>query len=93
MPSNFIPFVAVWGVLALAMVVMIFWRKAIAAHEDDSLHVSQASAAQQQVAVANKLEVIDKWGKILTIVVVVTGLVIAAVYFYQTWQASSSIGV
>jgi len=93
MNSHLIPFVAAWCVLALAVVGMIFWRKAVAAHEDDSLHVSQTGAVQEQISVAHKLEQIDKWGKILTAIAVITGLILAGVYFYQMWVASSSIGV
>ena len=43
---------------------MIVWRKIVARNEDDQLHVLHTGAAvPQQVMVANKLEVIDKWGK------------------------------
>jgi len=93
MNNHLFPFVIAWALLALVVLVLVFWRKAIAAHEDDSLHVSQAGAVQQQVSIAQKLEQIDKWGKILTVIAVVTGLIIAGVYFYQMWVASSSIGV
>ncbi len=93
MSSHLLPFVVAWSVLAIAVIGMIFWRKAVAAHEDDSLHVSQTAAVQEQVSVNHKLEMIDKWGKILTVIAVVSGLILAGVYFYQMWIASSSIGV
>jgi len=93
MSSHLIPFVVAWSLLALVVLALVFWRRVVAAHEDDSLHVSQTGAVQQQVSVAQKLEQIDKWGKILTIITIVTGLVIAGVYFYQMWVASSTVGV
>jgi hypothetical protein len=93
MNSHLIPFIVIWAILAVVVIVLIAWRKAVSVHEDDSLHVSQAGASQQQVGLAAKLDQIDKWGKILTVIVVVYGLILASVYFYQMWVASSSIGV
>ena len=93
MNSHLIPFVVIWAALAAVVLVLIAWRKAISSHEDDSLHVSQAGAAQQQIGLSHKLDQIDKWGKILTIIAVVFGLILAGIYFYQMWVASSSIGV
>jgi hypothetical protein len=40
------------------------------------------AAVADQANVAHKLDVIDKWGKILTVVAVVSGLAIAAAYVY-----------
>jgi hypothetical protein len=93
MNSQLMPFVVVWAVLAIVVLFLIVWRKLVASHEDDSLHVAHAGAIQQQVGVAHKLEQIDKWGKTLTVIAVVFGLILAGVYFYQMWVASSSIGV
>ena len=36
-------------------------------------------------------EVVEKWGKSLTAVVVVAGLVLAAIYFYGVWQTGAGI--
>ena len=93
MNSHFIPFVIVWAVLAVVVLVLIALRKSVSSHEDDSLHVLEPGAVQAQVGVAHKLEQIDKWGKLLTIIAVIYGLILAGVYFYQSWIASSSIGV
>lgn len=95
MNSHLMPFVVIWSILAVVVIAMILWRKAVSSHEDDSLHVSQAEVgiSQQQIGLAQKLDQIDKWGKILTVIVVVSGLILACVYFYQMWVASSSIGV
>jgi hypothetical protein len=91
MTTNYIPFLALWGLMALSVLVLIIWRRQVAQDEDDSLHVLHAeSAVPRQMAVAHKLEVIDKWGKTLTILTVVAGFVIAAVYFYQLWVSTST---
>jgi hypothetical protein len=95
MSSHLIPFVMIWAVLAVMILALIVWRKSVASHEDDSLHVSAAGAGavEQQVSVAHKLEQIDKWGKLLTVIAVVYGLILAGVYFYQMWVASSTVGM
>ena len=87
---NLMPFVFVWTLFAASVLVLIVWRKAVARNEDDSLHMVQGAVAKQ-VSVAQKLELIDKWGKILTAVTVVSGLVLGAAYIYQTWVTASNI--
>jgi len=52
--------------------------------------VLQGSVAQQ-VTVAQKLEVIDKWGKILTVITLVFGLILGAAYVYQNFVQLSNI--
>ena len=66
-------------------------RKSVASNEDDSLHMMQGAAVAKQVSIAHKLEVIDKWGKILTAVTVGFGLVLGAAYTYQNWVTASNI--
>ena len=93
MHINLIPFFALWVVMAIAVIVMIAWRKSVASHEDETLHVMDTGAVSNQVQVAQKLDVIDRWGKILTAVTVIYGLALGAYYMYQSWVAMSRIGV
>ena len=93
MNINLTPYFVLWVALAVAVIGMIIWRKAITSHEDESLHVMDAGAASQQVNVAHKIDVIDKWGKILTAIAVIFGLIIGAIYMYQSWVAMSKVGV
>lgn len=85
------PFFVLWLVLATAVIALIVRRKMVASHEDDTLHVLQGAPMGQQQAVANKLDQIDKWGKILTVIAVVFGLLVGAAYVYQVWVQSSQI--
>jgi hypothetical protein len=85
------PFLGVEILLALAVIVMIAWRKAVARGEDDSLHVLQGNVVAQQKAVAQKLDTIDKWGKALTIIAVVFGVLVAVVYVYQVWVQGAQL--
>jgi len=82
MNFNLIPFVALWSVIALAVLGLLAWRKIVSSKEDDQLHVLDG-ATTDQVIVASKLDTIDKWGKILTVVAVVLGLLIAAAYVIE----------
>jgi len=84
------PLIVLWGLLAASVLVLIVWRKAVARNEDDNLHVLHTEAVPQQAMVAHKLEQIDKWGKIVTAVTVAFGLLIAAIFVYQTWMLAST---
>jgi hypothetical protein len=91
MTTNYVPFLVLWGLMALSVLVLIIWRRQVAQGEDDSLHVLHAdSAVPHQIAMAHKLEVIDKWGKTLTVLTVAAGIAIAGVYFYQMWVSTST---
>jgi hypothetical protein len=86
---NLLPYVVIWGVLATIVIVLAIYRRLIAPKEiDQVLHVDAAFAARQEV-VAKRLSVVDRWGKILTVLAVVYAVVLVAVYLYQGWQASN----
>jgi hypothetical protein len=87
---SLLPLLVLWGVLAVSVLALFVWHKAVGRNEDDTLHVLHADALPQQVAVAHKLEVIDRWGKTLTIVTVIYGILIGALFMYQTWVQTSS---
>ena len=92
MNFNLLPFAVLWMALALVVIGLIAYRKWIAKDEDDSLHIadSEMGMVSRQVVVANKLEVVDRWGKALTVVALVYGLAVAAIYLLQNWRASLS---
>ena len=92
MHIDLIPFLYLWLVLVAAVIVLFFWRQAIARKEDDSIHVLQGSAAQQ-VVVAQKLDQIDKWGKLVTIIAVVYGVILGAAAIMQAFFSPGASGV
>ena len=92
MNVNLMPYFILWVVLAAVVVFLIVWRKTVSIHEDETLHLD-AGGISQQLNVTHKLDVIDKWGKILTAITVIFGLVLGAVYMYQSWVALSKTGV
>jgi hypothetical protein len=85
MNINLLPYAAFWGVLAIVVVFLIFYRKSVSSHEDDSLHL-EGSGSMQQMSMAHRLTLIDRWGKTLTIIAVVYGVGLAAIYLYQVWN-------
>jgi uncharacterized membrane protein YdcZ (DUF606 family) len=85
MNVNLLPFAMFWGVLALVVVCLIFYRRAVTSREDDSIHL-EGGIASDQISLAHRLELIDRWGKTLTVAAVVFGLALAAIYLYQVWN-------
>ena len=93
MNIDFRPYLISWAVLALAVIVLFLWRRHVALKEDDTLRVLEApSVAAQQLDVANKLAVLDRWGKIVTAVTVLYGIIIAGAWAYQYFLQSTHTG-
>jgi hypothetical protein len=88
---NYLPLLVVWVAMALVVLGLFIWRQTVSRGEDDSLHVMHG-ALSQQTNMAQKLDMIDKWGKILTLITVVFGLLLAAAYIYGQFVGRSSLG-
>jgi hypothetical protein len=82
---NLTPAVVIWVVLAIVTLGLALYRKLISASEADLIHLGPGEERQipEQVALAAKLKAIDRWGKTLTVITVLIGLAMAAVYLYQ----------
>ena len=94
MYSSLMPFTILGVVLGLGVLSLAIWRWIAASHEDDTLHVLEASyAVPRQSALAHKLDVIDKWGEFLTIVTVVYAIILAIMYARRYWEAASRFGM
>jgi hypothetical protein len=91
MMTIFLPYIAGWGVLTTVVVILAIYRRRLDLRVDETLHVldSQASAIPAQAEVAKKLAVIDRWGKILTVLSVLYLLGIAAAYIYSSFNDTS----
>ncbi len=83
--------VLIWAMLALTLAGLVLARKFTARNEDDYIHLSDPRLATRQTQLAQKLDWFDRWGKALTSVVVVYGLVLAASYLYSSWQATGQL--
>jgi len=80
----------IWFVLTLFIAGLAIARKIAARNEDDLVHLGGGAeqAISQQVVVAQKLEWFDHWGKTLTVVDGVFGVVLLAIMLYSAWQES-----
>ena len=85
------PYIAIWAVLAFGVLVLFVRRRMVASKEDDQLHV-MSGVNPDQVTIAAKLDVIDKWGKILTVVALLFGMAILALYIYSNFVGRPSVG-
>jgi hypothetical protein len=83
--NTMIPYVVVWCLLALVVLGLALFRKFTSLREDSLIHIGpgEEKLIPKQVAVFHKLEVLDRWGQILTVVVAVSGLLLAALYLYR----------
>lgn len=74
-----------WGAMALLVIGMVFYRKVLTEREDDTIHLVDGDThVDEQAVLAKKVEAVDKWGKILTVVLVVSGLAMLGYYTYVT---------
>jgi hypothetical protein len=89
---NMTPVVGFWFVLGIVTVGLALYRKLVSRHEDTCIHFSPRGEplVANQVATARKLNLIDKCGETLTVITVVLGLLLAAVYLYNALLASGS---
>ncbi len=91
---NMIPYIAIWAVFGVAVLALALYRKILTFHGDDEfVHLTEGEQRliSHQVALGNKLEIIDRWGKVLTVLTAAFGLVIVAVILFEGWQASLQI--
>ncbi len=90
---NLFPYLATWIPLAVFVGVLAIYRGMLASHEDESIHVLEGDAAQvpAQLKLSRRLELIERWGKTLTVVVVLYGLLIAGMYLYSIWQQGAQL--
>src|SRR5262249_7351611 len=81
------PFVAGWLALACTIAGLAIYRKFVSTREDDMLHIlHDESHRLKQAALAHRLDLMDHWGKILTVVATVYGVLLAVGYFCQVWM-------
>ena len=86
------PYQLTWIVLATVVVGLAAYRYTLVRHEDATLDVLESGhAAREQSAVYRKANAVERWGKPLTVVVIVYGLALVAVYAYQVWLVGGQV--
>ncbi len=84
------PYVISWIVLAAVVGVLAVFRLRAGEHEDLAIHLDprESFATTMQAQTSRRIQHIEVWGKALTMVAVVYGLVLLALYFYHIAVAS-----
>jgi hypothetical protein len=89
---NLTPYLWTWAALAVAVLGMAAYRYVLVRHEDATLDVLENTAlASEQGEVFKKANTIERWGKLLTVLVFVYGAAIAGAYLYHVWLAGEQI--
>jgi hypothetical protein len=88
---NLSAYIFIWAALALVVLGLAIYRNLLGIREA-TLHVSGgASMVAQQTKQFKKEETIERWGEWLTVLVVVYGLVLAAIYLYHVSEYGTGI--
>jgi len=86
--------VAVWAAMAVCVLALFIYRSTLTRGEDDTLHVEHQTEKDAELQlIARKLAPVDKWGKTLTIIAVVYGLIIALYWSYVIGFSDSARGM
>jgi hypothetical protein len=86
--TTLLPHVVIWAVLTTIVIFLAIYRRRVGSTVDETLHVLDAEAptVDVQAQVARKLAIIDRWGKILTVIAALYLLGIAATIIYSILQ-------
>lgn len=79
------PYVVGWTVLTIVVLALALARYLVSFREDDNIHLSTSESGliTKQMTIFSWLDAIDRWGKLLTVVALLTGLLLAGIYLYQ----------
>lgn len=81
----------IWAVLASMVLGLVVYRKYCCRNEDDYIHVNDVRVVERQSSLNKTLEWIDRWGKLLSGIVVVYGLGLLAMFLYNSWNESQNV--
>jgi len=86
------PLLSLWAALIAALLIVTFFRMSLARREDDHLHFETAEHQMvlMQTAIADKLDLLERWRTVLLVLVVISGLAIGSLYLYGAWQYTSA---
>jgi len=88
---NLMPFVIVWLILAAVLVVLLIYRASLSRREQETVHVLGTDPAEisHKMTVAQKLLVVERWLKIVAVILVVYSLVLLGLFLWDAWERSS----
>jgi hypothetical protein len=75
-----------WSGLLLATVAVSVLRWNAGQKEDDHLHMlDDAKLISAQIATAHRLDVLDRWIRVLLVLTLLLGLALGALHMYNVW--------
>ena len=85
-------YVVIWSCLSMVVLALAMVRYIASLHEDNNIHIGngQASLISKQVAYFSRVEGVERWGKSLTVIALVGGLALAALYLNQVFQGNAN---
>lgn len=89
MEAKFLPYLMAWVVLLVVVLILAIIRNKVASHEDDTLKLTdgEVAAISTQELVAKKLTTVETTGKWLTVLLVVSGLILAGSYGWALFSS------
>jgi hypothetical protein len=80
----------IWVAMATAVGALALYRKYISRAEIDVVHLSESESPllSRQEVFARRLGIIDRWGKLLTIILIAYGVSIVCGYLFLAWHQS-----
>jgi hypothetical protein len=90
-----IGFLVGWIAFGLVVLGLALYRKSVVSKEQDWVHLAagEEQMVGQQVELAQRLKVIDRWGIWLTVVLALYGLVIGSIFIMRSWEAGKTLGM
>ena len=90
--GNLIGYAIGWAILTLCVIGLALYRKYFSSREGGAPEMFGSDAfIHHEADVAHRLDVIDRWGKALTVVSFVSGIALAAVFLYNAWVTSTRL--
>jgi len=84
--------VIIFCLLLASVIVLAAMRKAIGTQEEDLLlHAGDPTAVEKKSSVVERIDAIEKWGKTMTVVTVVYGLILLGWFLWMGWHQSAQI--
>ena len=93
--TNMTGYLIGWLAFGLVVLGLAIYRKMLTRKEQEWVHLAAGEEGEvtQQVVIAQRLKVIDRWGIGLTVVLAIYGLILAGIYVRQVWEAQKTMGM
>ncbi|MCW5977709.1 MAG: hypothetical protein KIT09_06510 [Bryobacteraceae bacterium] len=87
---NLLPHLIILAVITLIVAFLALYRNRVTRGEDDTIHVLDGDQryVADQAKLAQRVAVIDRWGKILTVIAVVYAVALAGLYMYSLFSSN-----